>query len=168
MTCFATPPTRSVVHSCQEPHPSTRDDGGLPRHNIACKRGVGGGSVGGGGGAVDRRGARPVWIGYSTGRDRRRGPSRVGRLLYRQRPKGARPVGLRCSLSDTAPRAGVRRTRSSSTRLPHVPHPPHEGCTEGGGSDEEEGARGPAATDEARSYLDLFFYTCRVNYLCLF
>jgi hypothetical protein len=48
-------------------------------------------------------------------------------------------------------------------RPPHVPHPPHEGCTEGGDGDEEEGAPGAATTDEARSYLDLFFDTCRVN-----
>jgi hypothetical protein len=30
-------------------------------------------------------------------------------------------------------------------------------CTEAGGSGEEEGAPGPATTDEARSYLDLYF-----------
>jgi hypothetical protein len=88
--------------------------------------------------------------------------------------EGGRLVGLRCSLSDTAPRAGGRRTRSPSTIPPHVPHPPHKGCTEGGGSGEEEGAPGSATTDEARSYLDLFFLTlvffdtCRVHYFCLF
>jgi hypothetical protein len=31
------------------------------------------------------------------------GSSRRARLLQRQRPKGELPVGLRCSLSDTAP-----------------------------------------------------------------
>jgi hypothetical protein len=41
-------------------------------------------------------------------------------------------------------------------RPPHVPDPPHEGCTGGGDSGEEEGAPGPATTDEAQSYLDLF------------
>jgi hypothetical protein len=70
---------------------------------------------------------------------------------------GGRPVGLRWSLSDTAPRAGGRRTRSPSTRPPHVPHPPHDCCREAGGSGEEEGVPGPATTDEAQSYLDLFF-----------
>jgi hypothetical protein len=66
--------------------------------------------------------------------------------------------------SDTAPRAGGQRTRSPSTRPPHVPDPPHEGCTEGGGSGEEEGAPGPATTDEGQSYLDLFLDTCCVHY----
>jgi hypothetical protein len=54
--------------------------------------------------------------------------------------------------------------RPPSTRPPHVPDPPHEGCIEGGDSGEEEGATGPATTDEARSYLDLFLHTCRVHY----
>jgi hypothetical protein len=106
----------------------------------------------------------PVRLGYSTGSGRRGGASRRARLLHRQRPEGGCPVGLRCSLSDIAPRAGGRRTRSPSKRTPHVPDPPHEGCTEGGGGDEKEGAPGPATTDEARSYLDLFLDTCRAHY----
>jgi hypothetical protein len=95
------------------------------------------------------RGGRPVGLYYSIGSDRR-GASRRARLLHRQRPEGGHPVGLRCYLSYTAPRSGGR---SPSMRPPHVPHPPHEGYTEGGGSS----AQGPATTDEARSYLDLFF-----------
>jgi hypothetical protein len=35
------------------------------------------------------------------------GSSRRARLLQRQRPKGELPVGLRCSLSDTAPEPAV-------------------------------------------------------------
>jgi hypothetical protein len=110
---------------------------------------------------VDRRGGRPVWIGYSRGRDRRGAcPVWIGYSTGSDRRGGGRPVGLMCSLSDTAPRAGGRRMRSPSTRPPHVPHPPHEGCTQDSGDSgngEEEGAPGPAMTDEARSYLDLFF-----------
>jgi hypothetical protein len=118
-----------------------RDDGGLPRHGTVCRRGVGGRSVGGGGGAVDRRGTRPVWIGYSTGSDWR----------------GVVPSGSGAPLATPSPRVGGGRTRSPSTRPPPIPHPPHEVCTEGGGSGEEEGAPRPATTDEARLYLDLFF-----------
>jgi hypothetical protein len=36
-------------------------------------------------------------------RSTRGGPSRVDRLLHRQRTEGVRPVGLRFSLSDTPP-----------------------------------------------------------------
>jgi heme/copper-type cytochrome/quinol oxidase subunit 2 len=49
---------------------------------------------------------------------------------------------------------------------PHVPDPPHEGCTEGGDSSEEEGAPGPVTTDEVQSYLDLFLTL--VVYITLF
>jgi hypothetical protein len=61
------------------------DDGKLPRHGISCRGGIGSGSVGGGGGAVDRGG--PVPCGSATP----------------QAATGGRPVGLRCSLSDTPP-----------------------------------------------------------------
>jgi hypothetical protein len=102
----------------------------------------------------------------------RRQPPEAGHIglsdSTRHPPEGLCPVGLKCSLSDTAPRADDHRTRSPSTRPPHVPDPPHEGCTEGGGSGEEEGAPGPPTTDETRSYLDLYLDTCRVQYLCLF
>jgi hypothetical protein len=108
----------------------------------------GGGLVGRGDSTgTDRSGGWHVGLGDSTGSHRR----------------GGCPVGLRCSLSDTAPRAGGRRTRSPSTRRPHVPDSPHEGCTEGGGSGEEEGAPAPP-TDETQSYLDLHLDTCRVQY----
>jgi hypothetical protein len=90
--------------------------------------------------------------------DRRSGLIKNLRRHNRQPPEGAGtsglttpqaatgggcPVRLRCSLSDTAPRAGGHRTRSPSKRPPHISDPPHEGCTEGGGSGEEEGAPGP-------------------------
>jgi hypothetical protein len=60
-------------------------------------------------------GGRPVGLGDSIGSNRRGAPCRP-RRLHRQRPEGGRPVGLRCSLSDTAPlsRASGRRTRSPS------------------------------------------------------
>jgi hypothetical protein len=80
------------------------------------------------------------------------GATRRARRLHRQPPKGGCPVGLRYSLSDTAPRVGGRRTRSPSMWTPHVPDPPHEGYTEGGGSGEEEGEPGPPTTDKTQSY----------------
>jgi hypothetical protein len=92
------------------------------------------------------------------------GPSRRARRLQMQRLEGGCLVGLRCSLSDTAPRADGRRMRSPSMRPPRAPDPPHEGCTEGSASGEEEEAPGPATTDETRSYLDLYLDTCRVHY----
>jgi hypothetical protein len=100
--------------------------------------------------AWSTRGGRPIWIGYSL------------------RNRKGRPVGLRCSLSDTVPRAGGRRMQSPSTRPSHVPHPPYEGCTEGGSSGEEEGAPGPATTEEAQSYSDLFFghLSCKLIFCC--
>jgi hypothetical protein len=79
---------------------ATRDDGGLPQLDTACRRGVGGGSIGGGGGAVNQRGTRPVWIGYSRGRDRR-GVVPSGSATPQATTGGGRPIGLRCSLSDT-------------------------------------------------------------------
>jgi hypothetical protein len=118
------------------------------------------------GGAVDWRGPRPMWIGYSRGRDWR-GARPIG-LDYSTGSdrRGGRPVGPRSSLSDNAPRADSRRTRSPSTRPLHVPHPPHEGCTEGGGSGEEEGAPGPATTDKAVVFR--FLDTCCVHYFYFF
>jgi hypothetical protein len=65
------------------------------------------------------------------------------------------------------PRAGCRRTRSPSTRPPHIPDPPHEGCTEGGGISEEEGAPGPPMTDEKRSYSTLFVLIILCRFSCL-
>jgi hypothetical protein len=125
------------------------DDGKLPRHGISCRGGIGSGSVGGGGGAVDRGG--PVPCGSATP----------------QAATGGRPVGLRCSLSDTPPPSqrseDAIAIHETPSRTPPTTRGPHEGSTEGGGSGEEEGAPGPATTDEARSYLDLFFNTCRVN-----
>jgi hypothetical protein len=130
-----------------------RDDGGLPRLGTACRRGVGGSNVGGGGGAGDRRGGVPsgsvtpepatgggcpVGLGDSTGSDRRGAVPSSSTNPHR--PEGGCPVGLKGSLSDTTPRVGGRRTRSPSKRPPQVPDPPHEGCTEGGDSGEEEGA----------------------------
>jgi hypothetical protein len=104
-------------------------------------------------------GGCPVWIGYSTGSDRR----------------GGRPVGLRCSLSDTAPPSRRPEDAIAIHETPSRTSPPHEGCTKDGGSGEEEGAHGPATTDEARSYLDLFFghLSCKlllyiVINLCIF
>jgi hypothetical protein len=88
------------------------------------------------------------------------GPTRRAQRLHGQPPKGGCPVGLRCSHSDNTPRAGGRKTRSPSTRPPHVPDPPQEGCTEGASSGEEEGAPGPPTIDETRSYLDFYLDTC--------
>jgi hypothetical protein len=82
---------------------AARDDGGLPRLGTACRRGVGGGSVSGGGGAVDQSGTHPVWIDYSRGRDRRGGGVPSGSATPQVATGGGRLVGLRCSLSDTAP-----------------------------------------------------------------
>jgi hypothetical protein len=48
------------------------------------------------------RGGRPVGLGDSIGSDRR-GASRLAQRLHKQRPEGGCPVGLRCSLSNTAP-----------------------------------------------------------------
>jgi hypothetical protein len=59
---------------------ATRDDGGLPRLGTACRRGVCGGSVSGGGDAADQRGAHPVRLGDSTCSDRR-GASRRAQVL---------------------------------------------------------------------------------------
>jgi hypothetical protein len=94
-----------------------RDDGGLPRLGTACRRGIRHGNVGGGGGggARDRTGGGLVRLSDSTGTNRRGGLARRVRRLHKQRPEGGCPVGLRCSLSDTAPRAGGRRARSPST-----------------------------------------------------
>jgi hypothetical protein len=59
-------------------------------------------------------------------------PSRQARLLHRQRPEGDVPSGSGAPLeTPPPPRAGGRRTRSPSTRPPHVPDPRQEGCTEG-------------------------------------
>jgi hypothetical protein len=89
--------------------------------------------TGGGPSHVDRllqtlqpEGACLVWIGYSTGSNRR----------------GGRPVGLRCSLSDTASPSRQSEDAIAIHETPHVPHPRHEGCTEGSGSGEEERAPG--------------------------
>jgi hypothetical protein len=50
----------------------------------------------------------------------------------------------------------------------NIPYPPHEGCTEGRGSSEEEGSLGPATTDEAQSYLDRVHCFVCSNYFMYF
>jgi hypothetical protein len=84
------------------------------------------------------------------------GPVPCGSATPQAATRGGRPVRLRCSLSDSPP-----SWRSEDTiavhETPSCTHPLHEGCIEGGGSGEDEGAPRPATTDEARSYLDLLF-----------
>jgi hypothetical protein len=62
-----------------------RDDGGLPRSGMTCRRGVGRGSVGGGGSAGYQTGGRPV--------------------VHRHRPEG----GCRSATSQAVTGGGLSR-----------------------------------------------------------
>jgi hypothetical protein len=114
---------------------------------------------------TDRSRGRHVGLSKFTG-SHQRGAGTSGSVTPQAATgRGAVPSGSGAPLATPPPpRAGGRRTRSPSTRPPHVPDPPHEGCIEGGGSAEEEGASGHPTTDETWSYLDLYFDTCRVQY----
>jgi hypothetical protein len=73
--------------------------------------------------------ARPIGLGDSTRTDRR-GASHRARRLHRQRSEGGCPVGLRCSLSDTAPELAVRG-RDRHPRNPSCTRPTTRGLHRG-------------------------------------
>jgi hypothetical protein len=79
----------------------------------------------------------------------------------RSHRRGAVPSGSRAPLA-TPPPSWQSEDAITIHATRHVPDPPHEGCTRGSNSGEEEGAQGTPTTDETRSYLDLYLDTFHV------
>jgi hypothetical protein len=107
--------------------------------------------------------ARPIGLGDSTRTDWRGRPIGLGDSTGSDR-RGTVPSSSGAPLA-TPPPSWRSEDAIAIHATPHVPDPPHEGCIEGGGSGEEEGAPGPATTDETRSYLDFYLDSCRVHYV---